>query len=202
MSAQPATVAKGQRKPSRKGGVGRGLSWLNDEVTALIVQGYIISSDPAVGAGQTVEKYAERMWAAFIEKAPVDACLTDDHRRWAARPAMACLKKYKLVVRTCAKMFESRKRVDAMKLTGSPTEEDINRVALALFNDALPVGDKELVYSILSTPRFNVGKTFEYQDQYEFLVKHTTLLDAGISPGSPSHQNSTIALQPTSPGTT
>ena len=89
-----------------------------------------------------------------------------------------------------------------MKLTGSPTEEDINRVALALFNDALPVGDKELVYSILSTPRFNVGKTFENQDQYEFLVKHTTLLDAGISPGSPSHQNSTIALKPTSPGTT
>jgi hypothetical protein len=84
-----------------------------------------------------------------------------------------------------------------MKLTGSPTEEDINRVALALFNGSLPVGNKELAYNIVSTPRFNVGKTFEYQDQLDFLVKHTTLLDAGISPGPPSHQNSTIELQPT-----
>jgi hypothetical protein len=74
-----------------------------------------------------------------------------------------------------------------MNLTGSPTEEDINRVALALFNCAFPAENKELAYSIESTPRFDVGKTFEYQDQYDFLVKHTTLLDACISPGSPSH---------------
>jgi hypothetical protein len=94
------------------------------------------------------------------------------------------------------KLFECRKRLDAINLTES--EEDINRVALALFNGALPVLNKELEYNIVSTLRFNVGKTFEYQDQYNFLVKHTTLLDAGISPGSPSHQNSTIALQPTS----
>jgi hypothetical protein len=84
-----------------------------------------------------------------------------------------------------------------MNLTGSPTEEDINRVALAFLNGAFPVGNMELVDSIESTPRFNIGKTFEYQDRYDFLVKHTTLLDACISPGSPSHWNYTIALQPT-----
>jgi hypothetical protein len=58
---------------------------------------------------------------------------------------MACLKKYKIVVRTCVRMYECQKRVDYMKLTGSPTEDDINRVALALFNGVLPVGNKELV---------------------------------------------------------
>jgi hypothetical protein len=42
---------------------------LNDELTALIVQGYSISFNYAVGAGQTVENNAGRMKAAFIERA-------------------------------------------------------------------------------------------------------------------------------------
>jgi hypothetical protein len=36
--AQPATAAQGRWPPSWKGGVGRGVSWSNDELTALIVQ--------------------------------------------------------------------------------------------------------------------------------------------------------------------
>jgi hypothetical protein len=95
-------------------------------------------------------------------------------------------------------MYECRKRVDSMELTGSPTEEDLSRVALALINGVLQIGNKELVYSIVSTPGYNVGKAFEYQDQYDFLVKHTTVLEAGITPGPPSHHNSmNAAAQPT-----
>jgi hypothetical protein len=46
--AQPATAAQSRRSPSVKGGFGRGVSGSNEELTALIVQGYIISSDSAV----------------------------------------------------------------------------------------------------------------------------------------------------------
>jgi hypothetical protein len=115
---------------------------------------------------------------------------------------MACLKNYKLVIRTCVRMYECRKRVDSMELTRSPTEEDLSRIALALIDGALQIGNKELVYSIVSTPGYIVGKAFEYQDQYDFLVKDTMVLEAGITPGPPSHQNyMNAAAQPTaSPG--
>jgi hypothetical protein len=66
--AQPATAAQGRRPPSGEGGVRRGVSWSNEELIVLIVQGYSISSDSAVGAGQTVAKNAGRMRAPFIEK--------------------------------------------------------------------------------------------------------------------------------------
>jgi hypothetical protein len=106
---------------------------------------------------------------------------------------VACIKKYKLVVRTCVRMKECRKRGDAMELTGSQNEEDLCRVALALFNDTVQVGNKELIYNIARTPGYNVGKNFEYQDQYMFLAKYTTVLEAGMSPGPLSHENSTTA---------
>jgi phage FluMu gp28-like protein len=59
-------MASGRRR--RQAVLGVGLSRSKDELTALIVQGYSISSDSAVDAGQTVEKNAGRMRAAFIEK--------------------------------------------------------------------------------------------------------------------------------------
>jgi hypothetical protein len=65
--AQPATAARGRLPPSKTRGVGRGLSWSNEELTERIVQGYSISSDSAEGAGRAVEKNAGRMRAAFIE---------------------------------------------------------------------------------------------------------------------------------------
>jgi hypothetical protein len=65
---QPATAAHRQRASSRTSGVGCGLLRSEDELTVLIVQGYSISSDSAVGVGHTVEKNAGRMRAAFIEK--------------------------------------------------------------------------------------------------------------------------------------
>jgi hypothetical protein len=65
---QPAAPAHGERASSRKCGIGCQLSRSNDELTALIVQGYCISSDSAVRAGQTVEKNTGRRRAAFIEK--------------------------------------------------------------------------------------------------------------------------------------
>jgi hypothetical protein len=68
-------------------------------------------------------------------------------------------------------MYECRKRVDAMELTGSAKEEDTCRFTLALFNGAVNFGNKELVYSIASTPGYNIDKAFEYQDQYGFRTK-------------------------------
>jgi hypothetical protein len=56
----------------------------------------------------------------------------------------------------------------------------LDRVSIALFNNVVTIGNRELIYTIASTPEFNVGR-FEYAAQYEFLSKRTTLLESGTA---------------------
>jgi hypothetical protein len=89
-TAAPALQAQARSDdtPTRPRGAGRGLGWSDEELTALIVQGYDISSDPVVGAGQTAEKYVDRIRAAFLAKLQSGACSATgtkcalDNRRW------------------------------------------------------------------------------------------------------------------------
>jgi hypothetical protein len=109
--ASSATVATSQQAPelsakvaSRPRGAGRGLGWSDDELTALVVQGYDGGRDPTVDAGQTAERYADRMRSAFLSKMPPGACTATgtkcalDNCRWTGRPAAVCLRKYKEVI--------------------------------------------------------------------------------------------------------
>jgi hypothetical protein len=186
--AKQAAAVQEQQAQSRKGGVGRGLAWSNEELTALVVEAYSVGGDPVIGSGQTAAKYAERIRDAFARKAPADACTSNgtrcarDNRRWKGRPLISCMKKYKEVVSMCTRFRDKRKQVDAMQLTGGSTEDDLDRVALTLFNESVKVGDKQLIDAIATTPGYNLGKDFCFQDQYEFFVTRTTVLAAVATP--------------------
>jgi hypothetical protein len=79
-----------------------------------------------------------------------------------------------------------------MQLTGSSAEDDLDRFSLAFFNKSVNFWDKQLIYAIATTPGYNVGKEVCFQDQYEFFVAQTTVLEAvsipvpSVSPGSVS----------------
>jgi hypothetical protein len=81
-----ATTSQRARLPT----TGRGLGWSDAELTALVVQGYEVGSDPSVGAGQTAEAYSMRKRAALLEKMPPGVCSATgtkcamDSRRWIA----------------------------------------------------------------------------------------------------------------------
>jgi hypothetical protein len=95
------------------------------------------------------------------------------------------LRKYKAVVRVCTRVYELRKRIDGLQLTGGPSDDDLDRVSIALFNNVVTIGNRELIYTIAWTPEFKVWR-FEYAAQYEFLAKRTTLLDSGTAAAVPS----------------
>jgi hypothetical protein len=128
--------ARSDNALSRPRGTGRGLGWSDEELTALVVQGYGIGSGPIVGAGQTADKYADRIRAAFLAKLPPGACSATgtkcelNNRRWTGRQAAACLRKYKEVVRVCTRVYELRKRINGLQLTGGPSEDDLDRFRL------------------------------------------------------------------------
>jgi hypothetical protein len=188
-----------QGKPRR---TGRGLGWSDDELTALMVQGYDVSCDPVVGAGQKADKFADRIRTSFLQKMPPDACSATgtkcalDNRRWRGRQVGACFRKYKEVIRVCTRMRELQKRVQGLQFTGAPSEEDLDRVALALFNNVVTISDRELMYTIVSNPGYNVGR-FEYAKQFKFLLQQTTLLEAGISSSVCSPNEETDAFEAT-----
>jgi hypothetical protein len=133
--AVPVAAAQDQQAQSRKRGVGRGLAWSNEELTSLVAQAYDIGGDLVVGSGQSADKYAERIRDAFAQKAPVDACQRNgtrcgrDSRRWQRLSPFSCLKKYKAVISVCTRLRDKIKQVDAVQLTGSPSSDDLDRVA-------------------------------------------------------------------------
>jgi hypothetical protein len=57
---------------------------------------------------------------------------------------------------------------------------------------SLRYSNRELIYTIASTPGFNVER-FEYAAQYEFLSKRTTLLDSGTTAVVPSTSLNDVA---------
>jgi hypothetical protein len=99
-----------------------------------------------IESGQTAEKYSESIRDAFARKAPAGACTSNgtrcarDNRRWKGRPPMSCLKNYNELMSMCTRLIDKRKKIDAMQLTGGSTEDDMDRVALAFFNESVNFG--------------------------------------------------------------
>jgi hypothetical protein len=62
-------------------------------------------------------------------------------------------------------------------------EDDLERVALALFNNVTAIGNREHIYTIAATPGFNVRR-FEYAAQYKGLSTQTCLLASGNTESS------------------
>jgi hypothetical protein len=71
-----------------------------------------------------------------------------------------------------------------LQLTGGPRKDELDRASLDLFNNLVAIGNGELIYTIASTPEFNVGR-FEYAEQYEFLSKRMSLLKSGTAAAVP-----------------
>jgi hypothetical protein len=85
-----------------------------------------------------------------------------------------------------------------LHLTGEPSEDDLDRISLALFNNVETVGNREQIYTIASTSGFNVGR-FEYAAQCGFLSKRTTLLESGTIAPVPSTYLDAVATTAISP---
>ena len=55
-----------------------------------------------------------------------------DERRWDGRSVNSCLKQWNKMRNDCSAFHSSIKRIETVDLTGSPTELDIERCAVAL----------------------------------------------------------------------
>lgn len=126
---------------SQKTSAGRGLSWNNDELFALARGAAVASQDPAIGAGMSNAQFGRKIRVQFTKdsRRPAAACSekdgggNPDNRRWDARSADACIKKWIIVRRECSKFKAVRDRLMVMELTGNPNDDDLDRCAHLLY---------------------------------------------------------------------
>ena len=77
------------------------------------------------------------------------------------------------------------KTLENMDLTGSPTKEDLLRVATFMYNDKVKHCSTtsmatSQIYAIIETPNFRTGGPFPYMNIYERLsAVNSLILDAG-----------------------
>lgn len=168
---------------TRAPGKGKGLGWNRDELFALSKAGYKVGST-VTGYGQKAAVFAERIRNEFIqsELRPADACTEAgtksalDRRRWEGRGASACLRGYKDILRQCTTFYKMRKSVEAMELAGNPSDMDLYRITMAMFNGFLkPSPTPALCGEIVKNPEFVVGKPFKYMSCYKFLMSKPIL---------------------------
>jgi hypothetical protein len=68
-------------------------------------------------------------------------------------------------------------RIKRMELTGAPTDDDLARCALALFN--LGAGVTSCLYDVIRAKSYPVGKEFPFSLSYDFLSEKTVLIECG-----------------------
>ncbi len=131
------------------------------------------------GYGQKAAVFADRIRNEFIasELRPPDACTEVgtksplDRRRWEGRGASACLRGYKDILRQCNQFYKMRKSVEAMNLPGNPSDMDLYRITMAMFNGFLkPSPTPALCTEIIKNPDYVVGKPFKYMSCYKYLM--------------------------------
>jgi hypothetical protein len=163
----------------------KGLGWSDDENLALCLAAAFVSQDSIMGASMRQVQYARRIRGAFIKNLlrPADACSQDgtgcalDRRRWDGRTAVSCGKPWSKVKAACVKLHACVSRIKRMELTRAPTDDDLLRCALALFN--LGASVTSCLYDVIRAKSYPVGKEFPFSLSYDFLSEKTVLLECG-----------------------
>jgi hypothetical protein len=116
---------------------GRGLSWTPAENLALAKAVHAVSNDAVHGANQSAAVFGRCVKAEFSRNRHDEAIGIDaDRRRWKGREDRACLSQWTKMKAALVGAQGVLAAVGAMQLTASPTEDDLRRVSISLWNEA------------------------------------------------------------------
>lgn len=99
-----------------------------------------ILQDAAVGNGQTAAKLGVRLWARFVEGAPLGiggkkGTGSDlDTRRWKGRTGRPCKSRWDVVTAACTGYEQAVEFVAVARVTGNLKPEELQRCHLACCN--------------------------------------------------------------------
>jgi hypothetical protein len=153
----------------RRRSAGRAPAWQVEEDIAIVAAVTSLPGASVDGANMKVEDWARKVRDEFIRKATV----LPKERTWSERPAAACTKRWALIYRSCLKFESCMGTVRAMELTGSPTDEELRRVGVGIYNGAVKPSH---AYDVIRNPAYVVGDDFPFQDCHAWLKSQSDWL--------------------------
>jgi hypothetical protein len=153
----------------RRRSAGRAPAWQVEEDIAIVAAVTNLPGASVDGANMKAEDWALKVRTEFIRKAPV----LPKERTWSERPAAACTKRWALIYRSCLKLESCMETVRAMELTGTPTDEELWRLGVGIYNGTVKPSH---AYDVIRNPAYVVGDEFPFRDCHAWLKSHSDWL--------------------------
>jgi hypothetical protein len=153
----------------RRKSAGRAPAWQVEEDVAIVAAVVNLPGASVDGANMKADDWARKVREEFIRKSPVHP----KERTWGDRPAAACTKRWALIYRACLKFESCMETVRAMELTGFPTDEELQRVAVGIYNGAVKPSH---AYDVIRNPGYVVGDDFPFTYCHAWLKSHSDWL--------------------------
>lgn len=152
--------------------MGSGKGWSQKE-TLFACRAYLIASeDPRRGSNKKKETFSKAVCDEYQNV--VRTASNDDSLTYVERSGEAICQRFRKARCECLKLEGLVKQVESRQPTGAPTDEDIERAALAVYNGEDTIGQ---MYSFLLSRTVDVGPEFPFKQALTYLRStHTWVL--------------------------
>lgn len=170
--------------------MGTGKAWSQEE-TLLACRAYIIASeDPRAGSGQKKEKFTSNILEQY--KKLLANLMKETLVCYPDRSGEAIFQRFKKSRCECIKLEGIINSIKAKKPTGGPSEDDIERAAVAVYNGEGTIGQ---MYTFIRDRTSDVGEPFPYKQALSYLrTTHTwnIIMDADKKKKETSRNDSSV----------
>lgn len=145
--------------------MGTGKGWSTEETVSACIAYVSASEDPRSGNGKKRDLFVSQILAIYVKKMDDVRC-KQPLVSYPERTGEAISQRYRKARCECIKFEGLILSVKAREPTGSPSEEDIERAALAVYNGEVNISN---MYTYLRDSTVDVGVDFLFRDALIFL---------------------------------
>lgn len=144
--------------------MGAGKGWSQHETKTACRAYIVISEDPRRGSGRKKDVFVAAVLEEYKRLIPEVQCA--DGLPHVYRTGDAICQRFRKARAECLKYESILKQIRNRKPTGSPSNEDINRAALAIYNGESTIGQ---MYTFLRGRTVDGGSEFQFKEALDFL---------------------------------
>jgi hypothetical protein len=146
---------------------GRGKAWLSDENVGLVLAVCNLPDASIDGANMRAATYEQKVYDQFVKHPPSLDELPDQSKVWRGRTPRSCLHHWKKTIKDCTSLHGRLQQAQRANPTGNPSNADLMRVAVGLFNKSIRLWD---IYDVIKNKAYNIGNRFVFLYCYELLL--------------------------------
>jgi hypothetical protein len=148
-------------------GKGTGQSLVTDENVGVVLAVRNLPDASIDGANMRAATYEHKVYGQFVKHAPSLDELLDQSKVWRGRTPRSCLDQWKKIINDCTSLHGRLQQAQRANPTGNPSNVDLMRVAVGLFNKSIRLSG---MYDVIKNKAYNIGNRFIFLNCYELLL--------------------------------